>query len=239
MSKEINTQKLIQNAVEQITAPWRDGAGFMPSLSTLEVARVAELPNNDSSSVVSTIFKGTIIVNAGWSDCPLQAQLADEDEYVFPILRSGKLNEGILDARFNTYIRNLRARLRTRYPILNLNIFRWSEIKALADMNQIPESCLDTQDQQSEVERMMEIFAPGNYYNGVLSPTPEQLADIVSLKFRTYARQGYVLTRAFPNAILLQNELPPLLRTRMINAANTERDLISVIYPYTRENSPY
>jgi hypothetical protein len=78
-------------------------------------------------------------------------------------------------------------------------------------------SLIGDRDVAIEVERMRELWAPGNYYEGIPQPDTAALERIVLRKFATYAAQGVLLAENAPQTILVQTELPPLLRTDMLN----------------------
>lgn len=80
-------------------------------------------------------------------------------------------------------------------------------------------------DLQDERDRMLELWQPGDYYDGLPRPEDRQLDDIILRKFAAYAMQGVYLGSAAPNSILIQTERPPLMRTRMMN---TGRNVLSM-----------
>lgn len=164
----------------------------------------------------------------------------DEDDYLFPVIGEPNLDKKTCEQRKATYQRNFIARIGKKYPRLGLTVDRWSEIRELySGVAKQTLASFSEQDVEDEVKRMREIFAKGNYYDGFITPDDTQMRKIVELKFKTYAWQGYVLSRFFPNAVLLQNEFPLKLRTRMLNVLNDTDNTLPAVYPYGRSESPY
>ena len=164
----------------------------------------------------------------------------DEEDYVFPIVGTPIFDVKDLEKRKISYKDNFYKSLKNNNS-LNIVVYRWSEIRDLfTDSQPNMDLIISEKDLKEEVERMKEIFGVGNYYAGLEPPVEEDLYKIAELKFRSYAWQGYLLTSFLPNVILLQNEFPQKLRTKMINLLNiTQGRCIPAIYPYRREDSPY
>lgn len=164
----------------------------------------------------------------------------DEPDYMFPVLgEPANYNSDRADDRKSDYARNLTARVNDQYPKWNASIDRMSDIEIITEDLPAPLSVDAEQTQQDmlvESEQMKRVFLEGGYYYGLAKPNDEQLQQIVELKFRTYGRQGFKLKQMYPNAILLQNELPVDVRSRMINAGLVQLNepSIGVLYPYGR-----
>lgn len=162
----------------------------------------------------------------------------DENDYVFPVVGMPKnLNSCEVSSRKLIYFSDFQTKWRSRYGIsITTNCFRWSEIR---ETNQYSIETLDAAQLKEETERLKQIFSKGNYYNGWISPSDADLARIAELKFKTYGNQGYQLTRYFPNAILIQNEFPLELRTKMLNQLNDDINTLPAIYPYGSSEKIY
>lgn len=76
----------------------------------------------------------------------------------------------------------------------------------------------NSRDFEAEIATMRSLWQPGAYYDGLDEPDEVSLTRIVVHKFATYAMQGALLRETEPDLVLIQNERPPLLRTRMLNA---------------------
>lgn len=87
-------------------------------------------------------------------------------------------------------------------------------------------------DYQDERARMLELWTPGDYYDGLPQPDERQLERVVLMKFAAYAMQGVYLSERVPNSVLIQTERPPLLRTRMMNTGRRSLEIpeIPAIY---------
>ncbi len=176
------------------------------------------------------------------SDITIVIGDTDETDYLFPVIEERSLEEGLSEIRKTNYKNNLYKRIAKAFPELGFELYRWSEIQAIdaEGVASLPDLAFDEGDIEDEIVRMTEIFGKGNYYDGIRLPSLEDLRQIVLLKFRSYAEQGRVLTRFFPEAVLLQNEFPLLLRTKMLNAKNTQEGAsIPALYPYRKSESPY
>ncbi len=162
----------------------------------------------------------------------------DENDYVFPVVGTPEnLNSCEVSSRKLIYFSDFQAKWRSRYGIsITTNCFRWSEIR---DINENTLEVIDPDQLKKEIDRLKQIFSKGNYYNGWKNPSDEELEKIAELKFKTYADQGYQLARYFPNAILIQNEFPLELRTKMLNLLNDEANFLPAIYPYGTSDSQY
>ncbi len=168
----------------------------------------------------------------------------DEPDYIFPVLKNPSFTG--IEKRKSLYALNFTYQTRRQCSgwLEKIDIYQWSEIAELLrrELGCPPEKQpnMSNGDYQAEITRMRESFSPGNYYDGLPIPTNDQLTQMVNLKFLTYAQQGRASSILFPSAILLQNEFPRLLRTKMLNSQIEDPDKkIVALYPYGRSNSLY
>lgn len=157
----------------------------------------------------------------------------DEPEYIFPVIGQPELDPDIVEERRKLYEQSFRDVYESSFPRGSLEVYRWSELSTIYEGPEVvEEERIPQADIDEEVRLMQTLFEPGNYYSGLTPPPNELLKQIVLLKLSTYARQGYLLSRFFPYGVLLQNESPLRLRTKMYNYFNTTDERLPVIYPY-------
>ena len=92
-----------------------------------------------------------------------------------------------------------------------------------------------------EIRRLKLAFGPGKYFPNLIVPPPSTLDIWVKRKFTEYLLQGFFIYLFFPNAILLQNEKPSLLRSKMYQPLISQifNDKLPVIYPFGIDNTGY
>jgi hypothetical protein len=92
-----------------------------------------------------------------------------------------------------------------------------------------------------EFTKLNQAFGPGKYFAKLQKPSQAVLKDWVLRKFSEYTVQGFWIKLFWPEAILLQNEKPSLLRTKMYQPLIQEflQSRLPVIYPYGIDNSGY
>lgn len=165
----------------------------------------------------------------------------DEEDYYFPVISPPpSLSKSLCEERKALYATNLVNKLQLVFP-WTTTVDRYSEIDTLFDENLPLVNLADNQTQQdlaTEFQQMKQLFSSGCYYEGLPTPTDEELKQIVDLKFQTYGRQGIRLTEFFPNMVLIQNEFPLALRTRMLNllTAQLGRERLPAFYPFPDKN---
>ncbi|MFA6018046.1 MAG: hypothetical protein WCT28_03365 [Patescibacteria group bacterium] len=81
-------------------------------------------------------------------------------------------------------------------------------------------------DRDWEYRKLYAQFGPDKYFFGLERPSDEILNDWIYRKFTEYAVQGFWLQRAFPNAILIQNEKPTYLRSLMYQPLLEEQEKV-------------
>ena len=162
----------------------------------------------------------------------------DEPEYIFPVIGSPIIDPLLAEERRKTYMREFSRDMRRKFPDIEFRVYRVSELEQASDLANFTYLGVSATDIAEETERMRDFFGDGSYYEGICPPTLEQLREMTQLKSQSYAKQGYILSTAFPNAILLQNEFPLEIRSRMLKASNTSNPL-GIVYPYGRSTSLY
>ncbi len=162
----------------------------------------------------------------------------DEPEYIFPIIGFPPLNESLIEKRKKTYKEEFERDMKRKYSDLALSIYRISELEKLVDLSHFTYTGVVEEDVCSEAERMRDFFGVNSYYDGLSAPTQQQLVEMTNLKAQVYAKQGYILSTLFPEALLLQNEFPLQIRSRMLQASNS-RNPLPILYPYGRSTSLY
>lgn len=97
------------------------------------------------------------------------------------------------------------------------------------------------EDFEWEFRQLVTQFSPGKYFSMMNKPPDNILWDWILRKFSEYALQGAWLARKFPNAILIQNEKPSDLRSKMYQPVLQEREnrLLPIIYPLGIDNQGY
>lgn len=155
--------------------------------------------------------------------------------------------------RWVRYKKRLILYIRAGYPKLDIEIISWYELekswqKLGWNFNQQFQSTKKdlgkyySQDELDlELKKLEDAFGKGKYFNGLKKPPISTLKRWVRRKFAEYTVQGLWLKQIFPDAILLQNEKPSDLRTKMYQPLikkllNTK---LPVLYPYGVDNSGY
>lgn len=92
-----------------------------------------------------------------------------------------------------------------------------------------------------EINKLKTQFGPNKYFYNINVPKTSVLNDWTKRKFAEYAVQGFWIKQIFPNAILLQNEKPTLLRTKMYQPLieKVMKSKLPVIYPFGIDNSGF
>lgn len=92
-----------------------------------------------------------------------------------------------------------------------------------------------------ELAKLKNQFGPGKYFENLTCPPEKLLKDWVKRKFAEYAVQGKWLYKYFPNAILIQNEKPSELRSRMYQPLIKEEygDKLPIVYFFGIDNSGF
>jgi hypothetical protein len=166
------------------------------------------------------------------SSCQVFIGDDDEDRYLTPASASlkelfGNCDAQLLEEKRVQFGNNVAQALDT-IPAKSVEVYRLSELGYESNLiGSVPLG-----DTQAEEERMRQLW--DTFYMGLPAPTEEELEVMVNNKFETYAGQGELIQSLNPNTILIQTEMPFLLRTRMINNNLTPEQQIPAIYPKFR-----
>lgn len=179
----------------------------------------------------------TDVLNA--LEIPLELKIIvgekDEESYIFPVTGNFGVNTSQLNQRREKYRSDFKNLCTRVFPKTPFDVIGWSEIENILPKSNI--NILETQDIKEEARRISSFFDSGGYYYGLPKPDMNGLLNIAKLKMREYSKQGLVIKQLYPNLILLQNEVPPLLRTRMLNASLYQP--INAVYPFSTRESIY
>lgn len=171
---------------------------------------------------------------------------SDEDDYIWPaIVKPPNLDPKIVQERLDAQRIDLLGRCSGKISRSALRIYGWRELEATVRESSRPIPEIETVEQiienvgsfftaeeiLSETE-FMRRSATGWYKGGLGPLSSNQLDLIVRNKFATYAQQGVVLQRLFGSLfpIMLQNETPSFLRTKMVNLLL--KSPFPTLYPY-------
>jgi len=154
----------------------------------------------------------------------------DLEDYFNLILEQNniKLDKKLLRQREESYVSSFITRSQERL-LSPIEVITWSEIQTLyADtITNIPETMI-----MQEAEAMKESYLRGRNYTNLEFNIPEQVFfDCAKRKITLYAKQGNAISD-FGGGILLQTEMPWLLRTQMLKLSGAD---VSAIYPWIRQ----
>lgn len=169
----------------------------------------------------------------------------------------GNLEANIFFKKFNErwqiYKTNLENYIQKNFPKLKVEVISWYQIesdgnkqgrnfrKTFKDTKNNLESFYNPDDLRWELTKLKSAFGPGKYFTNLKRPSQTILKDWVRRKFAEYTTQGLWIKRIFPEAILLQNEKPSDLRTKMYQPLIQKylNSRLPVLYPYGVDNSDY
>lgn len=151
------------------------------------------------------------------------------------------------EKRWNIYKKNLEAYLKKQKPNLIIKVISWYELekdqdwdfkKQFTKTRKNISKYFSNEDLKWELEKFKKAFGQGTYFSNMKSPTIDVLKAWVERKFAEYAVQGLWIKQIFPDAILLQNEKPSDLRTRMYQPLIQEvlNCELPVFYPFGIDN---
>jgi hypothetical protein len=156
--------------------------------------------------------------------------------------------------RWSKYRNNLEKYIRKSFPDLNFKLISWhsldQEVKVKIGWNferhfQLVKNKIitlfDKKDFEWELNCLKEQFGPDKYFYNIECPETKVLEQWILRKFSEYALQGFWIKTLFPTGILLQNEKPSFLRTKMYQPLIVDilNDKLPVIYPYGVDNRDY
>jgi len=214
------------------------------------------LPDGDSSCFISHSAEGSFILR----DLKYYQQLLDtlyffgiparltiilgdndEEAYIFPVTgKPNDLEENICNKQMQKQLQDLQ----NKFNITNstTRLVRWTDFMQGVEIPETTDvSTLFSEEEiEQETERMQEILGEGYYKFDKDSRkifaniSEEQLAQMVKLKLRLYSKNGIVITKRIPFAIGIQNERPPLLRTKMYNVLLKSLNLRKLPFIYQK-----
>ena len=156
--------------------------------------------------------------------------------------------------RWGSYRQNLEVWLKKEIPDVNYEVVSWFELEKTWEKNtgnnfeyifnktyKDITSYFPTKLINWEIRKLKTQFGENKYFYNIKTPKLSILKDWTKRKFAEYAVQGFWIKQIFPDAILLQNEKPSLLRTKMYQPLIKKylKSKLSVIYPFGRDNSGF
>lgn len=165
----------------------------------------------------------------------------DEEDYIWPIIgRPTRIDPQAVLANRKSQKEDLQARLQRALPGTTQVLSWQSDMEKISTeqdreiATQVIEKILAyyTPDEFSQEVEFMKKSMTGWYQDALGTQTQEEIEAITKYKLATYARQGATLQRLFGSKlpILLQNETPPLMRTKMVNLLLTSP--LPALYPF-------
>jgi hypothetical protein len=102
-------------------------------------------------------------------------------------------------------------------------------------------SYFSAKDLEWELSQLKIQFGPGKYFTNLECPPENLLKDWIRRKFSEYALQGKWIYACFPNALLIQNEMPSDLRSKMYQPLIREEyhDVLPILYFFGVNNKGY
>lgn len=158
------------------------------------------------------------------------------------------------NTRWETYKAALEEWIAESYPTVNATVYSWYQLERdieqrekrsfeseyEAVLNRL-DDLVPAEDLEWELNKLQTHFGPGKYFENLEAPELPLLQDWVRRKFSEYMVQGLWIYEQFPNGILLQNEKPTVLRSRMYQPLIQEQysKLLPIIHPFGIDNSGY
>ncbi len=151
------------------------------------------------------------------------------------------------EIRWGKYQKNLDDWLKLSFPNINIELVSWYKLEKqwekttqanfqlfYSNVYKNIDSYFSEKDLTWELEKLNQNFGVGKYFENLKKPALTTLKDWVKRKFTEYAVQGFWLKQIFPFGILLQNEKPSELRTRMYQPLIKKilESRLPVLYPY-------
>lgn len=216
------------------------GNNLQPDLTTLQ----------KFYSQIQALAKVRIVIFIGNTD---PFYIYSMEGKLYPKLTAEKLlvkyNE-----RWSKYKKNLSKFISKSNPELKFELISWYDLeiqvkqspgwnfrkqfqKILKNINKY----FSSEDLDWELKKLKTQFGTDKYFYNIPCPPDKILKIWIKRKFSEYCLQGFWVKTLFPEAILLQNEKPSKLRTKMYQPL-IEKILDSrlpVIYPYGVDNSGY
>lgn len=156
--------------------------------------------------------------------------------------------------RWQAYKSRLEKWLRENYTLPGVRVISWYELEknAVTRSGRSFETEFDLvfpkidayfkpTDFEWEMGKLVTHFGPGKYFANLERPPKELLEEWIRRKFAEYALQGKWLYEQYPNAILIQNEKPSELRTKMYQPLIAEKygSSLPIVYFFGVDNAGY
>lgn len=157
-------------------------------------------------------------------------------------------------ARWKQYKNNLEDWISKTYPTLKPNVVSWYEFETNIQQTekrsfemefdsifQNSEKYFSKSDLECELMALKKQFGPGKYFTKLECPSDNLLRDWIQRKFTEYALQGQWLYEYFSPSLLIQNEKPSDLRSRMYQPLIQEKykDTLPIVYFLGVDNGGY
>ena len=156
--------------------------------------------------------------------------------------------------RWERYYQKLSGWVKRRIPLQGIKIISWfkwerqlekqegaSFEKQFSQTKNRLNNYFIRADLDWELRALSKQFGAGKYFIKLRKPSQRLLKDWIIRKFAEYAVQGLWIYEQFPNGILIQNEKPSKLRSKMYQPLIREkyRSSLPIIYPYGVDNTGY
>lgn len=156
--------------------------------------------------------------------------------------------------RWQTYKSRLEKWLRENYTLPGVGVISWYELEQ--DVMILTGKKFETEfnlvlpkidvyfkptDFEWEMGKLVTHFGPGKYFADLERPPKILLEEWIRRKFTEYALQGKWLYELYPNAILVQNEKPSELRSKMYQPLIAEKygSKLPIVYFFGVDNAGY
>lgn len=156
--------------------------------------------------------------------------------------------------RWRAYKNRLEKWLRENYTLPGVRVISWYELeqgvmtrsgkKFEREFNLVlpkVDAYFKPTDFEWEMGKLVTHFGPGKYFANLERPPKALLEEWIRRKFTEYALQGRWLYELYPNAILVQNEKPSELRSKMYQPLIAEKygSSLPIAYFFGVDNSGY
>jgi hypothetical protein len=156
--------------------------------------------------------------------------------------------------RWGSYQENLQNWVKGRLRIKGLKVLSWYKLEKIIEKqsgklfeSQFNQSYTNLSkyfsisDLQWELRALSKQFGPDKYFEKLPKPSKQLLNDWTRRKFAEYTVQGLWIYQNFPNAVLIQNEKPSKLRSKMYQPLikRTYKNRLPIVYFYGVDNTGY
>lgn len=156
--------------------------------------------------------------------------------------------------RWEEYKNNLEVWIKNTFPSLNASVLSWytfeSDIekkigrsfeKEFTEIYKNIDQYAPKADREWELRQLKTQFGPGKYFTALECPPEELLRDWIDRKFAEYALQAEWIYEYLGPSLLIQNEKPSDLRTRMYQPLVQEKykNKFPVVYFFGVDNAGY